>query len=130
MVSLPERLLTGATAGMIMAPFMAGCGYFGGFLYARLSQLPPSQVALNWAIYAAASNAIRNLALSFFESEKVNAVIHATVGGAMGGYFISEMRKQGLMGKKLTICLIALHTLAILFVLAQLLPSKEAHVKG
>lgn len=125
MVNLPERLLNGGTEALLLSPILGVCGYLGGFVYAKLSDLPPSKVAPNWAIYAAASNAIRNIALSFFDHERVNAFIHATVIGSTGAYFIYEMRRLELMGDKMAIFMAAIHTLAVLTLLGQALQAEE-----
>lgn len=128
MVSLPERLLNGGTAALLLSPILGACGYLGGFAYAKLSDLPPSQVAQNWAIYAAASNAIRCIALSFFEHERVNAFINATVVGGTGAYFIHEMRRLDLMDDKMAIFLAAINAMAVLALLVQALKAKETVV--
>ena len=119
MVDFPERLLKGASDSIFMAPFMAACGFLGGFVYAKIADTSPTKTALYWAIYAAASNALRNIALCCTENGRVNAFINAALTGITGAYFLREMRKHELMGNKMLIFMAALHTIAVLALIGQ-----------
>ena len=129
MATLPERLLEGARDAIIWTPFVGICGGLGGYVLAKLSDLPAVEAAKHWAVFAIASQALARISLSFFENERVKALVNLTLISLTGGYFITTMRRKELMGDLAMIFVAAVHACAMLYLLGVIFtnePPEEA----
>jgi hypothetical protein len=114
MTSIPERFLRGTIESVYSAPFVAGGSALFGFVYAKLADLPASEVAKAWAIWGLAQNTLMTFSDNLIEHNVAKRLFQVTITSASTYIGIQECRKRGLMGDKMMIVLIAFQALMIL----------------
>ena len=78
----------------------ASVGALGGYVYAKMANLPATRAAKLYAIFLAAQTAIITFSALFINNGLAKGIVNA---GVMTGSFIglSALRSQGVMGRKM-----------------------------
>ena len=93
MATISERLHRNLVGAVMQIPRYAIGGFFCGYVYSRLADLPADQAAKYWMINIVAHSFITRVAVSFTENVKVNAFVTAIHTGVSAAFFIHQMRK-------------------------------------
>ncbi len=113
-MSIITNTFDGVVAGLQSIPPNALPTALGGIVYAKLADLPVKQVAIAYAVWAAAEAALLNFVANVFKDYprmSMFSQISITIGSTYIG--ISEIEKRGLIGNKLKIFLIVLQALNV-----------------
>lgn len=109
MVGLVEKLgnpaeIASATGWAAVSGALGyGFGYLGGFIYAKLADLPAGETAKAYAVAHAALSAINSLVRNLTENTKHAHYINGGVNVLLNSVYIYELRRRGFMGDKLLI---------------------------
>ena len=104
MVSLVEKFGSLIYRTSLYAAVGGGFGYLGGFIYAKLADLPAAETAKAYAVAHAALAVIPSVVKNLTEGMKHAHYINGGVTSLLFATYIFELRRRGLMGDKLLIC--------------------------
>lgn len=103
MVSLVEKMGSATYLAALNGAFGLAIGYAGGYIYAKLADLPAGEVAKAYAVGQAAINSIIFLVEDLTWGMKYARHINGAVSVLIFSAYAYELRRRGYMGDKLLI---------------------------